>query len=126
VSSRASRLFSRGDLLMLSAVLFYSLNVVVVKVGLADVPPLLWSPVRFVVGGAVLAAVVWAMRGRLVMPRPADRRRVAIAALLGISINQVAFTFALKYTSAVDVSLIVGSTPLMVAGASVDGPGWDC
>jgi drug/metabolite transporter (DMT)-like permease len=115
-SPRASRLFSGADLLMLTAVLFYSLNVVVVKVGLADIPPLLWATVRFVVGGAVLAVVVWAMRGRLVMPARGDRRRIAIAALLGITINQVAFTLALKYTSAVDVSLIVGSTPLMVAG----------
>ncbi|HEV7679019.1 MAG TPA: DMT family transporter [Candidatus Dormibacteraeota bacterium] len=114
--SRLSRLFSGADLLMLAAVVFYSLNVVVVKVGLADIPPLLWATVRFVVGGVVLAAVVRAVRGPLVMPAPADRRRVAVAALLGITINQVAFTVALKYSSAVDVSLIVGSTPLMVAG----------
>ena len=116
MQSRASRLFSGADLLMLAAVLFYSLNVVVVKVGLADAPPLLWATVRFVVGGAVLGIVVRVMRGRPVMPEPADRRRVALAALLGITINQVAFTVALKYSSAVDVSLIVGSTPLMVAG----------
>jgi drug/metabolite transporter (DMT)-like permease len=116
LSSRATRLFSGADLLMLAAVLFYSLNVVVVKVGLADVPPLLWATVRFVVGGAVLAVVVWTLRGRLVIPAAADRRRILVAALLGITVNQVAFTVALKYSSAVDVSLIVGSTPLMVAG----------
>jgi drug/metabolite transporter (DMT)-like permease len=110
----ARRALPVGDLLALLTVAIWSLNVIVVKVAIHDVPPLVYTGARFVAGGLLLAGVL-RLRGGLAPISRRDLGPLALAALLGISGNQVAFTLALQHTTAVDVSLILGATPLMVA-----------
>jgi drug/metabolite transporter (DMT)-like permease len=52
--SRRQRRASPADLLVLSAVAVWSVNVIVVKLALRDCPPLLYTAVRFLVGGLLL------------------------------------------------------------------------
>jgi len=114
-SRRASSSFPTGDLLALLSISIWSLNVIVVKVAIRDVPPLLYTAARFLAGGVLLAGVL-RLRGRLVRVQRRDLAALAVAGLFGIAANQVAFTLALQHTTAVDVSLILGATPLLVAG----------
>jgi drug/metabolite transporter (DMT)-like permease len=93
----------------------WSVNVIVVKLALRDCPPLLYTAVRFLVGGLLLLAALRLRGRRPRLPRGAALRDLAVAGMLGIAVNQAAFTLALRNTTAVDVSLIIGSTPLMVA-----------
>jgi drug/metabolite transporter (DMT)-like permease len=46
--------FGRGDVLVLVAALLWSINIVVVKVGLANCGPLTYATLRFLLGGLVL------------------------------------------------------------------------
>ena len=111
----ARRRLPTGDLLALLTISIWSLNVIVVKIALRDVPPLVYTATRFLAGGLLLAGAL-RLRGRLAPMRRSDLGAFALAGLFGIAANQLAFTFALQHTSAVDVSLILGSTPLLVAG----------
>ena len=102
-------------MLALGTITIWSLNVIVVKVALRDIPPLVYTAARFLLGAALL---VGALRLRHRLPRFSSRDLglLALAGALGIAANQMAFTLALQHTTAVNVSLILGSTPLLVAG----------
>jgi drug/metabolite transporter (DMT)-like permease len=108
-----------ADVLVLATVVFWSINVVVLKVALRTSGPFTISAIRFVVGGTILIVLVRTVEGRIAVPSRRDLRAMAIAGALGVAVNQAAFTVALRYTTAVDVSLIVGATPIVVAIVAV-------
>jgi drug/metabolite transporter (DMT)-like permease len=110
------------DLVAAGAVLGYTLNVIAVKVALRHVPVGLFTTTRFLTAGALLVALSAARRRRRVSAtvaggtatRRIDRKRLIAAALMGIVVNQLAFSLSVEHTTAVDVALIVGATPLVV------------
>lgn len=104
-----------GSGLVLATVTIWSVNVIVVKLALRDSGPLTYTATRFLIGGALLLVVARAMAGGLPRLRRADIRELLITGLIGIAANQTSFTVALRFTTAVDVSLIMGSIPLAVA-----------
>jgi drug/metabolite transporter (DMT)-like permease len=69
--SRRQRRASPADLLVLSAVAVWSVNVIVVKLALRDCPPLLYTAARFPVGGLLLLAAVRLRGHRPRLPRGA-------------------------------------------------------
>jgi drug/metabolite transporter (DMT)-like permease len=92
-------------------ILIWSGNAVVVKLGLQHVRPVPFTTARFLVGGLVILAVALA-RGHQVTRIP--RLRILLpAALLGIVLNQLAFTYGVRLTTAVDVSLLMGLSPII-------------
>ncbi|TMC49393.1 MAG: DMT family transporter [Chloroflexi bacterium] len=113
--SRHPRRASSSDLLVLSAICVWSVNVIVVKVALDAVDPLVYTAARFLLGGTLLLSVVRLHRSESGRPPLRDLGAMALAGLFGIAANQTAFTVSLRYTTAVDVSLILGATPLVVA-----------
>lgn len=102
------------DLLVLLVITIWSINVIIVKLALRDAAPLTYTAVRFLIGGLILLAVVQRRLG-LRWPSRDELPAITVAAFFGIAANQAAFTLALRYTTAVDVSLIIGATPLAVA-----------
>lgn len=107
------------DLVAAGAVLGFTLNVIAVKVALRHVPVGLFTSARFLIAGALLTAVAAARRRTSAMAsrstgRRVDRRRLVLAALMGIVVNQLSFSLSVEHTTAVDVALIVGATPLVV------------
>ena len=100
-------------LLLLMVIVIWSVNAVVVKVGVSHVRPVPFTAARFLVGGVLLLAVA---RGRGYDVRRVPRlRMLAPAAILGIVINQLAFTYGVHLTTAVDVSLVMGLSPIAAA-----------
>jgi probable blue pigment (indigoidine) exporter len=107
------------ELAAAGAVLGYTLNVITVKVALRHAPVGLFTSARFLIAGALL--VVLTAARRRASPRASrfaltgiDRRRLVLAALVGIVVNQLSFSESVQHTTAVDVALIIGATPLVV------------
>lgn len=104
-----------GDALVLSATILWSVNVVVVKLALADSGPLTYSAIRYLVGGLALLVLARGLEGDLILPRGRDALLLVAAALAGVLINQASFTVALSLTNPDNVAMISGITPLLVA-----------
>lgn len=104
-----------GDALVLSATILWSVNVVVVKLALADSGPLTYSAIRYLIGGVALLGLAHRLESPLVLPRGRDALLIVAAALTGVLINQSSFTVALSLTNPDNVAMISGITPLLVA-----------
>jgi len=96
---------------LLLAVLFLGTNPVVVKVAVAEVPPLPFVAMRFVLAGLVV--LVFAL---ILEPgaRPVGRELLSMAGvgLLGVGMNNVAFTLGVSMTTASDTALIYAAVPI--------------
>lgn len=110
----AARRFSRTDLELLAAVLFWGFNMTVVKVGLREVAPLAYNLARFVCASIVLLVLARHREGSIAIGR-ADWRRVVLLGLVGHTLYQICFIEGLARTSASSASLLFASTPLVVA-----------
>jgi len=108
-----------ADGAVLLATALWSLNIIVVKLGLQSAGPLTYSAGRFAVGGLVLLVLAHRLEGPLTLPRGRALGRVALVALLGVALNQAAFTYGLALTSADNVAMITAVTPLVVAAVVV-------
>jgi drug/metabolite transporter (DMT)-like permease len=107
-----------ADVLLLVTVLFWSFNFTVVKYALTHGwKPLSYSSVRFAIGAALFSAFTLGREGSLRV----DRRHVPLmvsAAALGIWLNQLSFTYAVRLTTAATVALMFGTLPIFVALAA--------
>ena len=107
------------DLVGVAAVLGFTLNVIAVKVALRHAPVGVFTSARFLIAGTLLTALTATRRRLSATPNPSsvpriDRKRLVLAALVGITVNQLSFSESVQHTTALDVALIVGATPLVV------------
>ncbi|MGH7691130.1 MAG: DMT family transporter [Candidatus Dormibacteria bacterium] len=111
--------FGAGDGLVAIATLLWSVNIVVVKVGLANAGPLTYASLRFLVGGLVLSLLARRLEGPSRAPVTSATKRpwlLAAAAASGVAVSQAAFTGALALTNVDFVAMVFGATPLLVSG----------
>lgn len=111
--SRARRSSIAPHLALLVTIVIWSANATVLKIGVAHVRPVPFAAVRFLIAGLFMISCAFAMRQGL-RPRPPLRLLVP-AALFGVVINQLAFTYGVQLSTAVDASMIMGLSPLLVA-----------
>lgn len=121
VQSRAERPaarvgFTRTDLPMLAVVLIWGANFSITKIALEQIPPLAFAGLRFLIASALLWLVLRATEGSRPLP-PGSLRKLILLGLIGNSIYQVCFLLGLTYTTAANASLIIATTPAMVAAA---------
>ena len=103
------------DVLLLATVLFWSFNFTVVKYALTNGwEPLAYSSVRFAVGAVIFSAFTYAREGTLRVRR-VDVRLMVVAAALGVWVNQLAFVYSVRLTTAATVALMFGTLPIFVA-----------
>lgn len=87
------------------------------KIALASIPPLLFAALR--VGAAAL--LLEGIR-RLGDPEPirrADRSRIFLYGLLGVSFNQVLFILGLFLTTAINTTILTATIPVFTLAAAV-------
>lgn len=108
--------FSRTDLTMILVVLIWGANFSITKVSLQQIPPLAFAGMRFVLASALLWAVLRAVEGPKTLP-PGALRKLIVLGVIGNSIYQLCFLLGLTYTTAANASLIIATTPALVAGA---------
>jgi drug/metabolite transporter (DMT)-like permease len=104
-----------ADVLLLATVLCWSFNFTVVKYALTHGwEPLAYSSLRFAIGAAIFSAFTFAREQTLRVDR-VDVRLMLVAAVLGIWLNQLTFTYAVRLTTAATVALMFGTLPIFVA-----------
>lgn len=103
-----------ADLVLLTAITLWSLNYSIIKFGITEIQPLAFPLIRFGLGGIALAAIVRWREGSLRFARR-DLPLLLATAVLGITLNQMCFVFALATTSATDVALLGATGPIVTA-----------
>jgi drug/metabolite transporter (DMT)-like permease len=103
-----------SETMLLGAILLWSLNVPLVKVGIEFIDPLAFAAMRFVIAAAVLAIPI-VVRGRGLAFRRADLPLLVTAALLGLTVQQVLVVLGLKAGTASSASILFATTPLWAA-----------
>jgi len=104
-----------ADVLLLVTVLFWSFNFTVVKYALTHGwEPLSYSSVRFAIGALLFSAVTLGREGSLRVGRR-HVRPMLVAAVFGIWLNQLTFTYSVRLTTAATVALMFGTLPIFVA-----------
>ena len=96
---------------LLSTAVLLGTNPVAVKYAVGFVPPLPFAALRFIAAGLVLWGILHLFdpKGRL---RREDFWAMAGLGLVGVALNNVAFTFGVSMTSASNTALVVATAPL--------------
>jgi drug/metabolite transporter (DMT)-like permease len=114
---------SRLDLLLLSMVTIWGTNFSLVKVALRDFPELAFNALRLAIASTIFLAALWWQQTRAraagTPPPPplarADWARLVFLGLVGHCLYQFLFLGGVKRTSVGNGSLILGTTPVVVA-----------
>jgi drug/metabolite transporter (DMT)-like permease len=102
-----------ADLMLLATVTLWGLNFTVTKYVLSHgFQPLAYGCLRFSAAAAILGGIAYGRERTLALPRR-DLVFLGIAALIGICLNQIAFVYATKLTTATTVALMFGTLPVM-------------
>jgi drug/metabolite transporter (DMT)-like permease len=109
------RRLATPDVLLLVTVLLWGLNFTVTKYVITHgFQPLAYSSIRYTAGAMVFAAFTYG-RERSLAVRRLDLPLLLAAAAVGIWLNQAAYVYALKLTTASTTALILGITPVFAA-----------
>lgn len=105
---------SANDLLMLLVVAIWGLNMSLVKVALAEIPPLSFNGIRLLLAAAVLA--VWLLAaGENLRLRRRDLPKILLLSFSGYALYQYLFISGIDMTTAANTGVIFGSTPIVVS-----------
>jgi drug/metabolite transporter (DMT)-like permease len=102
------------DLTMFLVVVIWGANFSVVKGTLAQIPPLAFTALRFTIAAIALSLVLRLREGYIHVPQGGWPRLIALG-LLGNTLYQIFFVFGLSMTTAANSSLIIATTPMLVA-----------
>jgi drug/metabolite transporter (DMT)-like permease len=104
-----------AELMLLMTVLLWALNFTVTKYVLEHgFQPLAYSTVRYGMATIIFTWFTYGVEGSFRVRRR-DIPLILGAAALGIWLNQLSYVYALTYTNASTVALILGATPIFVA-----------
>ncbi len=106
---------TRTDLTMLLVVLIWGANFSIVKASLTEIPPLAFATIRFASASVLLLAFTLWREGRRAIPDRATFWKLTWIGIVGNTIYQTLFTYSLTLTSAANGSLIIATTPALVA-----------
>ena len=87
------------------------------KLALGSIPPFVFAAFRVVGAVAILDAVRLSSTREPI--RPADRKRVLLYGLLGVSFNQILFILGLSLTTAINTSILTATIPVFTLAAAV-------
>jgi drug/metabolite transporter (DMT)-like permease len=102
------------DLALLAMTVIWGMNAVIVKATYAQIPPMAFMALRFVIAGALLLAVLWRAEHSLRLPRR-EWMAFIVAGMVGTGFYQPLFLTGLSMTTASTTSLIIATSPAFVA-----------
>lgn len=114
VASPASGRFGIIDVALLTMTIIWGINAVVVKATYAQIPPMAFMAIRFVLAGSLLLTVAWIAERSLFVHRR-DWGLMVAAAMVGTGLYQPLFLTGLSMTTASNTSLILAASPAFVA-----------
>src|SRR5204863_6711723 len=102
-----------ADLMLFSTVTLWALNFTVTKYVISHgFQPIAYGCLRFGAAALVFCALAYARERSLSIQRR-DLVTLAVAALVGIFLNQLSFVYAIKLTTATTVALLFGTLPVL-------------
>jgi len=113
--ARERRVAEAGVLLV---VLCWAANFVIVKAAIGEVPPLVFTGLRYIVATATVLLILRWREGTIRMPLP-DIAKAAALGVLGFAVYQACWTLGLTQITAGDSALLIAATPVIVALISV-------
>lgn len=102
------------ELTMILVVLIWGANFSITKIALGQIPPLGFAAMRFLAASAMLWVVLRVVEGPRKLP-PGALRKLIWLGLIGNSVYQGCFLLGLSYSTAANASLIISTTPALVA-----------
>ena len=115
---RSARPSAYVYLMPVGAALFWGLNPIIMKIGLAELNPLPFNTLRLALGllfTGLLTLTVPSFRRSWRSLRRADVPRFAAVSLAGFFVFQLGYSFGVDYTSASVAAIILGMLPINVA-----------
>jgi len=103
-----------NDLLMLLVVTIWALNLSLVKIALAEIPPLPYNGMRLLLAAVVLLAWLLLTEKNLRLRRR-DLPKIVMLSFSGYALYQYLFISGIHLTTASNTAVIFGSTPIMVS-----------
>jgi drug/metabolite transporter (DMT)-like permease len=110
----ASSQFGAIDIALLMMTVIWGINAVVVKATYAQIPPMAFMAIRFMLAGTLLLAVAWIAERSLFIQRRHWGLLLA-AAMVGTGLYQPLFLKGLSMTTASNTALILAASPAFVA-----------
>lgn len=105
---------SRLHALLALMVFVWSVNFVVAKNALAELPPLMLGALRFTGGGLfILPIFLWSRRGTA-KPALSTSWKLLALGLVGVGFNQLLFLLGLVRTTVAHAAILIAMTPVMV------------
>jgi drug/metabolite transporter (DMT)-like permease len=102
-----------ADLMLLATVTLWALNFTVTKYVISHgFQPIAYGCLRFGAAAAFFAFLTW-LRERSFAIGRRDLALLTFAALIGIFVNQLCFSYAIKLTTATTVALLFGTLPVL-------------
>jgi drug/metabolite transporter (DMT)-like permease len=95
----------------------FSLFPIFGKIALASIPPLPFAAFRVTAAALLLDGIRRAQRGEPI--RRADRPRIFLYGLLGVSFNQILFISGLALTTAIHTTILTATIPVFTLAAAV-------
>jgi drug/metabolite transporter (DMT)-like permease len=111
---RTARLRS-PSLLLATAILLTSFNYSVMKVGLAEFDPLVFSVLRFGPGGLVLLAFVCLRERSFVRPSRRDLPLFVLVGLVGVALQQGTLAYAVAGAGAANSAMFAAAVPIITS-----------
>lgn len=102
------------EILLWMVVLIWAGNYTVGKFGMRELPPALFTTLRFIIAAPLLLLLLHWREGGLGFSRAALPRLVVVG-VIGIAVYQTVFIAAVKYTTVTNVSLAMGASPIFTA-----------
>ena len=101
--------------------LVWGSSFLVARVGVSNLPPLLFTSLRSLIGGCLLLGLAL-YRGNRLPDTPREWRQIFFFSLVLIALSSGSSTFALKYIPSNEVALLNASMALWIAGLGALGP----
>ncbi|MGY4765178.1 DMT family transporter [Paenibacillus caseinilyticus] len=100
---------------MAAAVALWGVSFLVIKVTVSEVPPVTMAAIRFLMASLLLSVLLRRMEPGAKVERP-DRRRMALAGLLGITVYFYCENKGMTLTTASNAALITAIIPILATG----------
>jgi drug/metabolite transporter (DMT)-like permease len=120
LSDGARRNRSRLILCLAIVYLVWGSTYVAMRVGVQQLPPLLFSGLRFLGGGIVLGAFVW-RRGFIAAARH-DLRAIGVMSLAGVALSNSLFSWSMQWVPSNEAALLNTSNAFFIALLGTLGP----
>jgi len=106
--------FQTSDWLMMIAVMIWGLNYSLVKVALAEIPPLPYNGIRLLLTSAVL--ILWLrLSGENLEVKKEHLGKIVLLSISGHTIYQCLFIFGIHHTTASNTAVLFGSAPILIS-----------